>query len=111
MLPTEPDSFLQILLPRLSNRRHLSWKPADYHESVNRWRHTFSRKLFAKSGEWIVGGFDWHVFAYGYAEAITGKAAVERYHRQTAVLAMSLLIQEFEIRPAALRESCRPTPR
>lgn len=48
---------------------------------VGRWRERFSKKLHERTGEWCLGGYDWHVFTYEYATALEGTAAVERYRK------------------------------
>jgi hypothetical protein len=48
---------------------------------VEKWRKAFASKLHEATGEWRVGGYDWHVFTFGYAQASTGKSAIESYNQ------------------------------
>jgi hypothetical protein len=53
--------------------------PADHDKISAKWRKAFATQLHRATGEWCIGGFDWHVFTYGHAEAITKQAAIDRY--------------------------------
>ena len=39
------------------------------------WRETYARRLHTETGKWLLRGFDWHVFSYGYCEYLKSKLA------------------------------------
>lgn len=51
----------------------------DYDAIVENWRKVWSSKLHRETGDWCLGGFDWHVFTYNYATALSGDEALNRY--------------------------------
>ncbi len=46
------------------------------------WRHAFAGSLHARTGKWVRGEFDWHVFSFGDAAALKGARALEAYRAE-----------------------------
>jgi hypothetical protein len=46
-----------------------------------KWRENFSTKLHSKTGNWSIGGYDWHVFSYDYTKSIKGVDAIASYEK------------------------------
>jgi Domain of unknown function (DUF4275) len=44
-----------------------------------RWRHAFASRLYAATGKWVWHQYDWHVFSYQYARALSGDEAIAEY--------------------------------
>ena len=72
--------FLNVLFSGIyTSERERVYEVCNYTETVEKWRKAFSKKLFFETGEWRLGGYDWHVFTFGYTAAVAGSAAVEKY--------------------------------
>ena len=48
---------------------------------IEKWREKFAKRLHDQTGEWSAGGYCWHIFRLGYAPALEGDEAIERYHK------------------------------
>jgi hypothetical protein len=52
--------------------------------AMQRWRKVYAARLHEATGRWTYRGYDWNVFAAGYARALDGRHAVEEYELQRA---------------------------
>jgi len=43
------------------------------------WREVYAAGLHAATGQWRLGGFDWHVFSFKHARALNGLRALSAY--------------------------------
>jgi hypothetical protein len=48
------------------------------------WRHVYAARLHAATGKWKWQDYDWHVFSYQHAKALSGAKAVAEYLRLEA---------------------------
>jgi hypothetical protein len=48
------------------------------------WRHVYAARLHATTGRWRWREYDWHVFSYQHARALSGAKAVPEYLRHAA---------------------------
>lgn len=48
------------------------------------WREVYAGGLFAATGRWKLGPYDWHVFSFEHAEALNGDRALKEYRAQTS---------------------------
>jgi hypothetical protein len=55
-----------------------------------RWRAVFASEVFARTGERVHLGYDWHACSYGFTESLAKEAALEAY-RLTALAPLHLL--------------------
>jgi hypothetical protein len=51
---------------------------------LQRWRECYAAGLHFAKGKWKLGGYEWHVFSFGYAPALRGRRAVAAYRAQPA---------------------------
>jgi len=62
------------------------------------WRKVYTARLYAATGRWKLGRYDWHVFSYGYARALHGARALAEYSAKSP--AVFLVCPEEEGLPA-----------
>jgi len=78
---SNPDEFFQSLFSgQVAPGRVGEFKRENHQRIIEKWRKAFAKKLHDSTGEWRIGGYDWHVFTFGYAQALTGKRAIDNYH-------------------------------
>lgn len=46
------------------------------------WREVYAAGPHATTGQWILGGFDWHVFSFKHARALNGLRALAAYEAE-----------------------------
>lgn len=80
---------------------------ADHAVVIEKWRKAFARDLFAQTGEWRIGGYDWHIFTFGYAQALTGNQAVQKY--QNLYHCAGYVFTHTVKKPACCSTSCLPS--
>ena len=81
-----PEQY-QLVLDQCGGRLERLQK-RDRAKLQQKWREVFAAELFARKGRWRYRGFDWHVFSYGFADAVVGARAFASYeeHQAQAVL-------------------------
>jgi len=78
------EFFQTLFSGQIAPGRPAEYKRENHQQIVEKWRKTFALKLNSSTGEWRIGGYDWHVFTYGYASALAGKRAIDSYARKTS---------------------------
>jgi hypothetical protein len=77
------------------------WAPLSAKErwaAIQQWREVFVAVLHAQRGKWRFGKYEWHVFSYEFARAISGPRAIQEYLEQPASL--FFLVPEHRALPA-----------
>ncbi len=46
------------------------------------WRRIYAARLYAATGRWKHGPFEWHIFSHGYAHALHGERAALAYEAE-----------------------------
>lgn len=73
--------------PRLLRLLHAQGFTPVVHPAVEaaelhiRWRAVFAAAVFARTGERVHLGYDWHAFSYGFTPSCSKEAALEAYRR------------------------------
>jgi Domain of unknown function (DUF4275) len=73
------EFFDTLFSGQVAHPRATLYRREDHGVVAEQWRKVFAARLHAATGEWRHGGYDWHIFTYGYADAVAGKQAIERY--------------------------------
>jgi len=47
-----------------------------------KWRETYAKSLYKKTGKWTYDNIDWHVFSYEYTAHLTGDSARNKYREK-----------------------------
>lgn len=78
---TFTDFFETLFSGQIAPANVALFKREEHKRVADEWRKAFACKLHSATGEWRVGGYDWHVFTFGYAQALTGQRAIDSYNQ------------------------------